>query len=125
MTPSTGSRSRVSFLDERFADAEIPGKTYDSVDGCDYQADDLKPFMLTTDEIDKYAYVPDWPYFSTQADAWISVESRGGSSALAEERAAGLVHGGKNEKNTANIATTPGHCLFSDLPWAACFDNPA
>lgn len=34
-------------------------------------ADDVKPLMFSNDEIEEYAYIPDWPYFSTQADAWM------------------------------------------------------
>ncbi|MER8703753.1 extracellular solute-binding protein [Mesorhizobium sp. M1273] len=33
--------------------------------------DEAKPFAFNNDEMNKYAYVPDWSYISEQSDAWM------------------------------------------------------
>lgn len=34
-------------------------------------ADEIKPIAFNNEEMDKYVYIPDWAYLSTQTDAWM------------------------------------------------------
>ncbi|MCA1363366.1 extracellular solute-binding protein [Bradyrhizobium sp. IC3069] len=34
-------------------------------------ADEIKPISFNNEEMDKYVYIPDWAYLSTQTDAWM------------------------------------------------------
>ncbi|UCI31949.1 ABC transporter substrate-binding protein [Mesorhizobium sp. B4-1-4] len=34
-------------------------------------SEDAKPLAFNNEEMDKYAYIPDWPYLSKQSDAWM------------------------------------------------------